>query len=77
MTKLPTMKVMVCSGYYDLATPFAAADFTVNQMPLDKELRRNIVQKYYEGGHMFYLNRAAHEALKNDMDEFFTTALKK
>ncbi|MBC8105699.1 MAG: peptidase S10, partial [Anaerolineae bacterium] len=56
MTKLPTMKIMIGSGYYDLATPFAAADFTVNQMPLDKELRQNVVQKYYEGGHMFYLN---------------------
>lgn len=77
MTKLPTMKVMIASGYYDLATPFAAADFTVNQMPLDKQLRQNIVQKYYEGGHMFYLNRAAHEALQKDVVEFYDAALKK
>ena len=77
MTKLPTMKVMICSGYYDLATPFTAADFTVNQLPLNKELRQNVVQKYYEGGHMFYLNPAAHEALKKDADAFFDAALKK
>lgn len=77
MTKLPTMKIMICSGYYDLATPFAAADFTVNQMPLNKELRSNFVQKYYEGGHMFYLNPAAHEQLKKDADAFFKAALAK
>ncbi|CAN5428659.1 peptidase S10 [soil metagenome] len=76
MTKLPAMKIMICSGYYDLATPFTAADFTVNQMPLDKSLRANFVQKYYEGGHMFYLNPSAHEALKRDVDEFYQTALK-
>ena len=46
-------------------------------MPLNKELRQNIVHKYYEGGHMFYLNRAAHEALKKDVVEFYEAALTK
>ncbi len=77
MTDLPQMKIMICSGYYDLATPFTAADFTVNQMPLSKELRANITQHYYEGGHMLYLNRSAHAELKKDVDEFYKRALSK
>ena len=77
MVKLPTMKIMVASGYYDLATPFAGADFTVNQLPLSRELRQNFVHAYYEGGHMFYLNPAAHEAFKRDVAEFFKRALNK
>jgi carboxypeptidase C (cathepsin A) len=77
MTKLPNMKLMICSGYYDLATPFTGADFTVNQMPLNKELRANIVQHYYEGGHMLYLNHPAHAELKRDMEAFYNSALGK
>src|SRR6185436_17865130 len=51
MTKIPSLKVFIASGYFDLATPFTAIDSTVNQMPLSKELRGNIKQGYYEGGH--------------------------
>ena len=77
MVKLPQMKVMVCSGYYDLATPFAGADYTINQLPLDEPLRKNVLHRYYEGGHMFYLNHSALEQLKKDLGEFFDTALSK
>ena len=67
--KVPSMKVLICSGYFDLATPFTAADYTVNQMPLG-ELRKNIVQKYYEGGHMLYLNHPALVKLHSDLQDF-------
>lgn len=73
MTKMPAMKVVICSGYFDLATPFTAADYTVNQMPLG-ELKQNIVQHYYEGGHMLYLNRPALEKLHEDLGEFYGMA---
>ena len=65
---------MIASGYYDLATPFAVADYSVNQMPLSKDLRANVTQKYYDGGHMLYLNRPALEQLKNDLREFYSQA---
>jgi carboxypeptidase C (cathepsin A) len=77
MTKSPSLKIMVASGLFDLATPLAGADYTVNQMPLNKELRANISQKYYEGGHMLYLNRPALVQLHADLKAFFESALPK
>lgn len=74
IVKMPALKVLIASGYYDLATPFAVADYSVNQMPLDKQLRGNITHKLYEGGHMLYLNRAALEQLHGDMREFYAQA---
>jgi carboxypeptidase C (cathepsin A) len=76
MNKVPAMKVMICSGYFDLATPFGAADYTVNQMPLG-ELRKNIVQHYYEGGHMLYLNHPSLVKLHEDLSSFYDSAAPK
>jgi carboxypeptidase C (cathepsin A) len=69
MIKQPTMRVLIAAGYYDLATPYFAADYTVNQMDLPKEIRSNFIQRYYEGGHMMYHNVKALEQLKGDMRE--------
>ncbi|MGH7178045.1 MAG: S10 family peptidase [Tepidisphaeraceae bacterium] len=77
MVAMPALKVMVASGYYDLATPFTGADYTINQMPLGKELRDNIAQHYYEGGHMLYLNKPALEKLKSDLRDFYGRCLSK
>jgi carboxypeptidase C (cathepsin A) len=75
MTKIPAMKLMIASGYYDLATPFGAADHTIHQMPLGPELRRNVMHRYYEGGHMMYLNHPALVKLHEDMQAFYEAAM--
>ncbi len=75
MTKLPKMKLFVACGYYDLATPLAATDYTLNSMPLGDDLRANVTQKYYEGGHMLYLNRPAMIEFKKDLRAFYSDAL--
>jgi carboxypeptidase C (cathepsin A) len=74
MLKVPTMKLMICSGWYDFATPFTAADFTVNQMPLG-QMRKNVVQHYYEGGHMLYLNHPSLVKLHEDFKSFVASAI--
>lgn len=74
MTKVPSMKVMLASGYYDLATPVAAADYTLNQLPLSDELRKNLTHTYYEGGHMMYLNEPSLVKLKKDLAGFYRSA---
>jgi carboxypeptidase C (cathepsin A) len=74
MTKVPSMKVMIASGYFDLATPFGAADYTVNQMPLG-DLRKNVIQHYYEGGHMLYLNHPSLIKLHEDLKGFVGSAI--
>jgi carboxypeptidase C (cathepsin A) len=75
ITENPGLKVLVCCGYYDLATPFTAADYTVDSMPLSKKLRSNIQEAYFEGGHMLYLNPAALEQLKATLKDFYRDAV--
>lgn len=70
MAKLPFMKVLVAAGYYDLATPFLASDYTIDHLQLSPELRGNITQTYYTAGHMMYHSREAMLKLKQDVANF-------
>lgn len=60
------LKVLVMSGYYDLATPYFASDYTVDHMQLDPSLRDNIDVTYYEAGHMMYVRDADHRKFRDD-----------
>ncbi|MEQ9033099.1 MAG: hypothetical protein RLP44_30560, partial [Aggregatilineales bacterium] len=68
--KNPFMRVFVAQGYYDLATPHFAAEYTFNHMGLDAEVRDNIKFHYYEAGHMLYLDVTCLAQLKTDVDAF-------
>ena len=50
----PQLKVMLNAGYYDLATPFFAATFEEQHLPIGSSLTKNIEYDYYESGHMVY-----------------------
>jgi carboxypeptidase C (cathepsin A) len=71
MTQNPHLKVFVANGYYDLATPFYATEYTVDHMGLDPTLRKNVEFGYYESGHMIYLHLPALKALKADLARFY------
>jgi carboxypeptidase C (cathepsin A) len=73
--KNPYMKVFVASGYYDLATPYFATEYTLNHMALDPSLRGNIKTGYYESGHMMYIEVNALAQLKRDVAAFMQGAL--
>ena len=70
MTQNPHLRVFVANGYYDLATPFAATNYTFARLPVDASLRPNVTMKYYAGGHMMYIDRAAHRTLPDDIAAF-------
>ncbi len=70
MAKNPYMKIFVAQGYYDMATPFYAAEYTFSAMNLDSALRRNINIEYYEAGHMMYIEKASLAKLKRDIVTF-------
>jgi carboxypeptidase C (cathepsin A) len=76
MTKNPYLHVMVCCGYYDLATPFFNAEYAVNHMGLRKDVRNNITLTYYNGGHMMYVNKDDDAKLKSDAEKFYQGAVK-
>jgi carboxypeptidase C (cathepsin A) len=77
MQKNPYMKVFVAQGYYDLATPFYAAEYTFSAMNLDPSLKRNINWEYYEAGHMMYIEVKSLAKLKRDMAVFMQNSVKK
>ena len=66
----PGLKVMVCNGYFDLATPFLATEYTFNHIPLPVELQKNIKMTYYEAGHMMYLHKVSLQKLSGDLHKF-------
>jgi carboxypeptidase C (cathepsin A) len=55
MHENPYLQVLVMSGYYDLATPYFASDYTVTHMSLDEAVRDNVRATYFEAGHMMYV----------------------
>ena len=74
MSKNPDLHVLFCSGYYDLATPYFAMQYTVSHMGLDPEIRPNISGKHYQAGHMMYIRRSELEKLKADVSAFYHSA---
>ena len=56
MIQNPALQVQIESGYYDLATPFFAMEWTTDHMRLPPELRGNIRHNFYEAGHMMYVH---------------------
>lgn len=68
--KNPFMRVLVAQGYYDLATPFQAAYYSLAHMGLDPALRDNITIAEYEAGHMMYLREPSLAQLKADAAAF-------
>jgi carboxypeptidase C (cathepsin A) len=75
MQKNPYMKIMVASGYYDMATPYYATDYTFANLNLDATLRKNISTYYYESGHMMYIEKGSLIKLKNDFAKFMQGSL--
>jgi carboxypeptidase C (cathepsin A) len=77
MIKNPYMKILVMEGYYDLATPFAAANWTMDHLDLDPKSRQNISYGTYNSGHMVYIDRAEHDKMKKDLVTFMDKCLAK
>ncbi|TVR18788.1 MAG: peptidase S10 [Anaerolineaceae bacterium] len=72
----PYMQLLICTGYYDLATPHFATQYTLNHTRIDPELRGNIHTADYSAGHMFYLDVKSLAKFKDDVSAFFGVALK-
>jgi carboxypeptidase C (cathepsin A) len=74
--KNPYLKLFVAYGYYDMATPYYAAEYTIDHMGLDPALRRNFTHAYYEAGHMMYIDVKSLAKLKQDVEKFIDSAAK-
>ena len=77
MVSNPHLHVQVENGYFDLATPFFETEYTMDHLGLPAGLRSHIQLKYYDAGHMMYVNDAAHDKLKANVAAFIENALKR
>ncbi len=66
----PKLKVMVNGGYYDLATPFFAAQYEDKHLPIEQRLAANIQYHWYESGHMVYVRTSALKQLHDNVAAF-------
>jgi carboxypeptidase C (cathepsin A) len=75
MTRNPDLKVFVAAGYFDFATPYFAAEATLNQMGLDPALRGHLSVGHYAAGHMMYIHEGELERLDRDVAAFYGTSV--
>jgi carboxypeptidase C (cathepsin A) len=66
----PTMKVLVLGGYYDVSTPYFEGVFEFRHLPIPASLESNIQYRYYESGHMVYVNLPTLKLLHDDVAAF-------
>ncbi|ACB94837.1 S10 family peptidase [Beijerinckia indica] len=65
----PSLKILMANGLFDLATPFFAVENTIAGNGIDAD---RIRMRYYEAGHMMYVNEACLAALVEDFRELIT-----
>jgi carboxypeptidase C (cathepsin A) len=69
--KNPFLQVFVAEGLYDAATPYFAAEYTLDHMGLTPAAHKNIVRNQFAAGHMVYLDNDCMRQLKRDVDALY------
>ena len=68
----PHMKVFIGSGYYDLRTPFMAAEYSLEHLELPEKYRQNFQVEYYEAGHGYIFDLPSLKKFKRDVQRFYS-----
>ena len=71
----PNLRVLVLSGYFDLATPFSATEYVMSHLGLPPGLSSRIRMEYYEAGHMMYVHPQSLQKMKRDLDVFIASTM--
>jgi carboxypeptidase C (cathepsin A) len=66
----PKTKILLAGGYYDLATPYFEGKFEMHHLPIPHNLQANISYKYYQAGHMIYVNEGILKQFHDDVAAF-------
>lgn len=66
----PDLEVLLVNGLYDLATPYFAAVWAMDNLGLPPELRDNIQREDFAAGHMMYVDQSLLPQWKQALDRF-------
>lgn len=66
------LQVFVANGYFDLATPYFATQYTFDHLAMDPGYAERVSMTWYEAGHMMYIHLPSLARLKRDLASFYT-----
>lgn len=75
MIKNSYLRVFVANGYFDLATPYFATEYTFNHLNFDSSLADHVTMNYYDAGHMMYIHYPSLVKLKKDLSIYYKNTL--
>ena len=70
LTRNPRLEVLLVNGIYDLATPYFAAVWTMDNLNLPPDLRDNIERADFAAGHMMYVEESLLEQWRRTLSAF-------
>ncbi len=71
----PYLKVLIQGGYYDAATDYYSAVYTISHLQPGGEYKDRFRFSWYESGHMMYLRKPDLANANNDLREFIRWSL--
>ena len=75
MAQNPYLKVMTQSGYFDGATTYFNAKYTMWQLDPSGKMKDRLSFKGYRSGHMMYLRAEDLKAANDDIRSFISSSL--
>ena len=70
----PGLKVMLNSGYFDVATPFFQSLYELKHLPMPSVLQANISTFQYRSGHKIFVDPASLDALHANISSFIRSS---
>ncbi|TAN21815.1 MAG: peptidase S10 [Acidobacteria bacterium] len=69
----PSMRLMLCEGYFDQATPMLEATYSMRHLFITPAEQSHISIEHYLSGHMIYAHKDSREKLHRDFGAFVKT----